>query len=342
MSSTTEGEAVADDAGAEDEDEARAYLSQVMADIDEEVRERRASGDLPARVERELDALFLQFSPVAGRSGSMAEVLRMVDASAYIDPVVPVGSAKSGGAVVKKGVRQLSLWYVSWITAQVGQFAASVTRALHLVDEQLSDLGRQLEDLRVPSAPVIELAWAHGPGSWWAAEVPGLVATAPGRVLHAACGDGWLVRVLADQGLDAYGTDPRPGRADRAETDGTDLRDEPLLDHLGATASAGLGAVVVSGLVEAMAPGERDRLLDLVDDRLAPEGVLVLHSLSLAAWAADDVPAEVDLAPGRPLRPATWASLLGDRGYRVTVTPGPEGRDYLVAAVAGAGIPATR
>lgn len=348
MSSITEGEAVADggeDATAADlvaEAEARAYLAQVMADIDEEVRRRRASGDLPARVERELDSLFLQFSPVAGRSGNMAEVLRMVDASAYIDPVVPVGSAKSGGAVVKKGVRQLSLWYMSWITAQVGQFAASVTRALHLLDEEVTELARRVEDQRVPSAPVIERPGVHGPTSWWAADVPGLVAHAPGRVLHAACGDGWLVRTLAAAGLDAYGTDPRGDRVERAETDGTDLRDEPLLGHLEATASASLGAIVVSGLIEAMAPGERDRLLDLIDDRLAPGGTLVVHSLSLKAWGADDVPPEVDLAPGRPLRPQTWSHLLEARGYGVTLVPGPDGADYLVVAMAGAGVPAVR
>ena len=44
----------------------RRYLAQVMAEIDEEVRRRRASGDLPARVERELDELFLEHSPVGG------------------------------------------------------------------------------------------------------------------------------------------------------------------------------------------------------------------------------------------------------------------------------------
>ena len=33
----------------------RAYLAQVMLEIDDEVRRRRASGDLPARIERELD-----------------------------------------------------------------------------------------------------------------------------------------------------------------------------------------------------------------------------------------------------------------------------------------------
>ena len=35
-----------------------------MAEIDAEVARRRASGDLPAGLERELDELFLEFSPV--------------------------------------------------------------------------------------------------------------------------------------------------------------------------------------------------------------------------------------------------------------------------------------
>ena len=144
-------------------------------------------------------------------------------------------------------------------------------------------------------------------------------------------------------GVDAYGIDPRPGRADRAETAGTDLRDEGLLEHLaGRRRRPASGPSWSSGRGRRLTPGERDRLLDLVDDRLAPAGILVVHSLSLAAWAADDVPPEADLAPGRPLRPATWTALLGARGYAVTVTPGPEGRDYLVAAVAGAGSPASR
>ena len=96
-----------------------ASLATVMAEIDQEVRRRRASGDLPARVERELDALFLQYSPVAGRGGCLADALHMVDAAAYIDPVVPVGSEKSGGAVVKKGVRRSACGTWAYITHQV-------------------------------------------------------------------------------------------------------------------------------------------------------------------------------------------------------------------------------
>ena len=143
--------------------DAHEYLAQVMREIDQEVRRRRASGDLPARIERELDELFLQYSPVAGRGGGLGEALRMVDAAAYIDPVVPVGSDKSGGAAVKKGLRSLSLWYVGYVTHQVSQFASAVSRALHLLDDQVVDLRRQLEAQRVPPALVVEVDGRTGP-----------------------------------------------------------------------------------------------------------------------------------------------------------------------------------
>jgi hypothetical protein len=311
----------------------RQYLAQVMAEIDEEVSRRRASGDLPARVERELDELFLEHSPVAGRGGSMGEALRMMDAAAFIDPVVPVGSNRSGGAVVKKGIRSLNLWYVGYITHQVSVFATAASRALHLLDDRVTELRRQLEAQRVPPAVVVEPSWSVGADSWWVPAAVDSLGAAPGRVLHAACGDGWLVRSLTGKGVDAYGVDPRPGRTDRAETEGTDLREEGLLEHLRAVEPAALGGLVVSGVVDGMTHGEREQLLAAVCDRLAPDGVLVVHSLTPAAWASDAAPPEADLCPGRPLRPATWTHVLGALGFEATVAEGPSLDDYVVTAV---------
>lgn len=309
------------------------YLAQVMAEIDEEVHRRRASGDLPARVERELDELFLEHSPVAGRGGSMGEALRMVDAAAFIDPVVPVGSNKSGGAFVKRGIRSLNLWYVGYVTHQVSQFATAASRALHLLDDRLVELRRQLDAQRVPPAGIVEPPWAVGADVWWVPPAVDALRAAPGRVLHAACGDGWLVRSLTGKGVDAYGVDPRPGRVDRAETDDTDLREESLLEHLGAVEPAALGGLVLSGVVDGMTHGERGQLLAAVCDRLAPDGVLAVHSLSPTAWASEAAPPEADLCPGRPLRPATWSHLLGELGFEVDVGEGPSGADYVVTAV---------
>ena len=81
------------------------------------------------------------------------------------------------------------------------------------------------------------------------------VAKAPGRILHAACGDGWLVRRLVAAGGDAYGVDPRARVIDAAELGALDLRGEPVGEHLRAVAAAGLGAIVLSGTVEGMAGG---------------------------------------------------------------------------------------
>src|ERR1700722_17230142 len=101
--------------------DAGAYVAQVMDEIAEEVRLRRASGDMPARLERELDELFLAHSPVAARGGDLAQTLRMVDAATFIDPVVPVESERAAGSLVKKGVRSMMLWYVGWVTHQMSQ-----------------------------------------------------------------------------------------------------------------------------------------------------------------------------------------------------------------------------
>ena len=94
--------------------------------------------------------------------------------------------------------------------------------------------------------------------------------------------------------------------------------------------AAALDGVVLSGVVDAMATPERDALVALVADRLAPDGVLVVHSLSPSGWAAEDAPPEADLVAGHPLRPGTWAHVL--RGWTVEVIGGPTAADYLVVA----------
>ena len=50
-------------------------------------------GRPPISVERELDQLFLAHSPLGGRGAALRDMLRLVDASVFIDPVVPVGVA---------------------------------------------------------------------------------------------------------------------------------------------------------------------------------------------------------------------------------------------------------
>jgi hypothetical protein len=319
--------------GAVPPEDPQAYVQEVMAEIAEEVRLRRASSDLPPRLERELDELFLAHSPVAGRGGDLGEALRLVDSATFIDPVVPVDSQRAAGALVKRGMRSGLLWYFGWITHQISQFASAVSRALHIVDTRLHDLERQAEERRDPGTGVVEFPGQHGPDTWWAEPAVGAVAKVPGRILHVACGDGWLVRLIEKAGGDAYGVDPRAHVIDRAELGVLDLRGEDVVAHLRAVAPAGLGALVLSGVADGLDSGSRSQLLTLVGTCLAPAGTLVVHSATRQAWDADDAPSEADLVPGRPLRAEAWVRLLEETGYEAAAHQGPTGADYLVTAV---------
>ena len=95
-----------------------------------------------------------------------------------------------------------------------------------------------------------------------------------------------------------YGVDPRSALVDRAELGVLDLRGEDVADHLRAVAASALGGVVLSGVVEGLAGGERTQLLKDVASRLAPGGLLVIHSVTRTTWEAADAPLEADLATG--------------------------------------------
>jgi hypothetical protein len=301
----------------------RAYLARVRTEIDEEVKRRRASGDLPPQLESELEQLFLKHAPLGDTRQELHEVLRQVDAAAFIDPVVPVESSRPGGAVVKKGIRSMNFWYLRFITHQISQFTTAVSRALHILDHQVAELAQRVDGVSVPPSVVVD--------------IPTPVATAElagsrRRVLHAACADGWLVALLAKADIDAYGVDPRSGRLADQELGDLDLRAEPVLDHLDAVEPGALAGVVLSGLMEGSGHGERRRLLETAVTALSPGAVLVIHCLSPSSWEAAEAPPEADIVQARPYRPTTWPHLLGQLGVPATVTAGADGRDYLVVA----------
>ena len=316
-------------------------VSRVMAEIEAEARQRRASGDLPLARERELDELFLAHAPTSGAGGDLSEALERVDQAMFVDPVVPIDSNRKAGAAVKKGMRSASLWYVGWLTRQVNQFASATSRSLHMIERHLTELERTVAVQRVPAAEVVEFPALHGPGAWWVEDAMTAVAGRPGRILHAACGDGWLVRQIDAAGGDAYGVDPRPGQAEPGPSETLDLRQDSLAVHLGAVAPGALGAVILTGVVDGMGGGERSALLDLISLRLGPAGVLVIPAVGASAWDAADAPVQADLSPGRPLRADSWRHLLESGGYDVEVQHGPRrdgaggvvGADFLVVAV---------
>ncbi|MGO8871183.1 MAG: class I SAM-dependent methyltransferase [Acidimicrobiales bacterium] len=316
------------DAASPDAAERARYLDQVMSEIDAEVRRRRASGDLPATLERELDELFLEFSPVGlhGRA-RLRETLALVDGSAYVDLAVPVASEKAVGTYVKRLIKAGLGWYMGFVVHQIVRFAWAVSRMFHVVVDHVEDLETAVAALRTPELPA-EVVPVTDPGSaWWADQAVSAVAGVTGRVLHGDCGNGTLLDALVASGVDAYGVDPSATAVEAAVERGLDARAEPVLDHLEVVASEALSGTVVSGSVQWLHPNQRDRLVNLLASRLSPDGVVVLQSATPESWAAGTSPLISDLAPGRPLHAETWVRLLEMRGFtRTSVSYGGEDR----------------
>jgi hypothetical protein len=310
------------------------YLSEVMADIDAEVRRRRASGDLPAGLERELDELFLEFSPV-GLHGKarLRETLALVDGSAYVDLAVPTESQKAVGSYVKRLIRKAMGWYIGFIVHQIVKFAWSVSRMFHVVVDHVEDLEAAVETQRTPELPASAVPRAPSGTTWWSSDAVGAMKGVKGRVLQAECGSGDLLDALLASGVDAYGVDADDLAIEPAVERGLDVRAESVLGHLGVVADEALAGLVLTGSIQWLHPNERDRLVLLASSRVAVDGVLVVHSSTPEAWMADSSHVVSDLAPGRPLHAETWVHLLEDHGFRqVNLTFG--GRDRRLKPVA--------
>jgi hypothetical protein len=292
------------------------YLNQVMAEIDAEVRRRRASGDLPAGLERELDELFLEFSPV-GLQGKarLRETLALVDGSAYVDTAVPTASEKALGGVVKRTIRKALGWYIGFIVHQIVKFAWAVSRMFHVLVDHVEDLEAAVESQRTPKLPPSAVPHADPGTQWWSPVAVASLEGVGGRVLHADCGTGVLLDALLAAGVDAYGVDPCEPDVEAGADRGLDVRAEDVLAHLTVVADEALSGIVLSGSVQWLDPAERERLVDLVSSRLAVDGVLVVHSMTPEAWARQASRVLTDLAPGRPLHAETWGHLLAEHGF---------------------------
>jgi hypothetical protein len=293
------------------------YLSEVMAEIDAEVRRRRASGDLPAGLERELDELFLEFSPV-GLHGKarLRETLALVDGSAYVDVAVPTESQKAVGSYIKRLIRKSMGWYIGFIVHQIVKFAWSVSRMFHVVVDHIEDLEAAVETQRTPELPTSAVPRSLPGATWWSGAAVDSFQGVKGRVLQAECGSGELLDELLASGIDAYGVDADDLAIESAVERGLDVRAETVLGHLGVVADEALAGLVLTGSIQWLHPNERDRLVALATSRVAVDGVLVVHSATPEAWMADASHVVSDLAPGRPLHAETWVHLLEGRGFR--------------------------
>jgi hypothetical protein len=289
-------------------------LQRVLQEIDEEVRARRASGDFPPGMERDLDLIFARFAPASVSGDDLDAIVEAADRTSFIDAIPPTESKIPAVTILKKVERKLLHWFFNYLAQQVTAFAGVVTQALRVLSGRVSALEEAtpganptlLEAARRTSRPAAAGALADRA----AAHLSGVT----GRVLVAEAGDGSLVRRLVDAGLDAYGVEPRLDLSEAAALDGLEVRADEVLDHLRAVDEHALAAMVLVGVVDRAPLGTQLAMADLAGHVVAAGGRIVVVATDPGRWGADN-PVEADLAPGRPLRAATWAHLLQERGF---------------------------
>jgi len=297
--------------------------SEVVAEIEAQTRELRTGGLVPAGLEAELDRCFddvadeslaLAWAPAAlgearaglGRLSSLAELRKRAEKVAR----------RRFGPSLRRLERRIGLaarraaeggWMQVHVTAdhleRLAARSAVASRVLSTIRPR--ELAAPASAARHPAIEGALLSWTLEHLS------PTQIGEdSPRSVLHAECGDGRVVELLAARGLDARGADP--ACSERASGDAR-LVAGGALEYLGATPPASFDGLLLTGVVDRLRPGAARALAELAARSLAPGGTVVLVSARPEANMAKD-PVAADLAPGRPLHPVTWCHLLAHSG----------------------------
>jgi hypothetical protein len=299
-------------------------LTAVLAEIDEEVRAKRASGELPADLERQLDTAFARFAPVDAVTGDFDVLLaKLADATTF-DTRAPVASSRPGGARIKSLISLAIDWELRHLAGQASGAAHALTRALGLLGARVDNLERD-----APSGADKRL-WALGvgrsrrelPPGEWLTLLGQTFAGCSGRVLHAEALDGQVVRALSAEGVDAYGLDPDGVGPGGDEV--LDVRHDTVVDHLRDLPDGSLDGLVLTGCIDRWTPGAILELVDMAVRGLAGGGRIVVVSHHPGVWQSEGG-AVADLSDGRPWAPSTWETVLTRRGFAgITVHDGAE------------------
>jgi hypothetical protein len=307
-------------------DEPSIDLARVQAEINEEVKRRRASGDFAPGLERELDAMFARYAP-AGSGDNFEEVLVQAETQSFVHVDVPTTSNMPGVDYLKRGLRRLMAWYLRFIASQITAFAGAITRAVRLLGVRVDALERVTVHAADRTLREVHERRAGPDLSAWSELVVAELSIASGRVLHTECGNGALLTPLSEAGADVYGVEPVERLVVAASQAGLDVRADDAIEHLRALPDGSLGGLILSGATDALPLGDVLELADRAGMVVKPGGTTIV----ISAGPPSD-PIIADLSPGRPLHAETWVHLLSGRGYeKATVHQGTHGAYAVVA-----------
>lgn len=285
-------------------------LDQLAAEIAAEVHRRRSLGEFPPDLERRLDTIFARYAPPGAVGSSTEAILERAIERVTIDTNPSTASARPGVPVLKAGLRRAMAWYIRFVADQVSALGLSLVEAGQALDRRVGRLELLVSDATAIVAQERRFVPIALLGDDSMAVVTARLRGLAGRVLHTDCGDGGLVQALITAGVEAYGVGPRRDGFVAAARRGLDLRPDDGLEHLRRVEDAKLAAVVLSTTIDTAPLAQQLEALDHAVRAVAPGGLVLV--LTTAIGHLD--PLAVDLATGRPLRPATWRHLLVVRG----------------------------
>jgi len=305
-------------------------VHKLAAEIEAEVRARRAAGEYPPGFEREMDALFARFAPPEV-STDFDGALERSEELVLLEPVIPVASRNPAFRLVKTVIAKFIGFYHAWLSQQITAIAVAVNNALRLLGKRVTELEHITGEVARARTAGARLPAPRDDAAWSGAVVDALRGC-PGRVAVVECGRGELLSALADAGFDTYGVEPHREIADDALGRGLEVRVDAAYAHLQAVGEHALDAIVLRAAVERVTLGELLQLVQMASTRLTDGGRLVVCSVHPDAWGRGATAAEADLLPGRPIRPGTWAVLLPEQGFADVRTIAVGDDAYVVVA----------
>ncbi len=317
---------------AEQDAQARTYLDSLERRIDEEVARMRAEGRYPPSLSRRVRTYYRTLLPDGAASGQrdFDAIFRTVDRIAYMDIDVPTASAKPGVGFAKRTLRTLMAWYLNYLAQQFNNFATNLVHLLGITDDRIGAVEARMDTAAFKATYLLDSSASVQVQAETSARVAEILSDVRGRVLVAECADGSLLERLAQNGLNAYGIESRPGLLQAAESRSLELREAETLEHLAGVAAGSLSALVLSGIVDRDTISNRVAVLAHARRALEEGAPLVLACASPHAFDDPANRIEADLSPGRPFAPQTWEFLLGKLGFDSVVSEQFGTGQYLV------------
>lgn len=312
------------------------FISQLNAQIEQEVRKKRSEGAFPPAFERRLKMIFEQLVPPGSGNGrrDFEALLRSSDRAAYFDIDVPTSSQKPGVAKLKKILRMTQAWYLNYLAQQLNNFSTNLMRLLYLFDTRVKKLESSI-DMKYKADPRGRLVKPVYPTLDIPEPLVKLLGSLSGRILVADCGDGAIVSKLVHAGLDAYGVDSYGEMLETPVEKALDLRWQNVPEHLGEIADSSLAAVLLQGSIDLISSVDKLYLAMESLRVVSKDAILVIGSIEPKHYrSSDEYKIQRDISPGVPFEMETWKFILGKLGAR-EISSSQGSNSYLVWAKNG-------